>query len=361
MTMHGIDVSGWQPANITQIVTDYQFALVKITGATNYTSKRAPEQIKHAVDSGKRLGLYHFALEGESDRGAVEEAKHFVSVAKEFLKHKPVLVLDWEAKAADTLSLLWAKTWLDYVYKETGVKPFFYSYENFLQKNVDQTKPIRDAGYPLWVASYGDGKRTTYQDTPTVPQQLGWGLAYLFQFTKTGRLAGYSGDLDLNVFYGTVSDWERLAGYEKPTPPPQPIKKTVEQIAQEVLGGLWGNGTDRIDRLIKAGYNPKAVQDKVNAILNPKKPLAVIAQEVLDQKWGNGADRIKRLKAAGYNPDEVQAEVNKRLGIKTIAEIAKEVIAGKWGNGNSRMAKLRKAGHNVGLVQAEVNRQLGIK
>ena len=361
MTMHGIDVSGWQPANITQIVTDYQFALVKITGATNYTSKRAPEQVKHAFDAGKRVGLYHFALEGEPDRGAVEEAKHFVSVAKDLLKYNPVLVLDWEATAAETLPLSWAKDWLDYVYKQTGVKPFFYSYEDFLQKSVDQTKAIRDAGYPLWVASYGNEKRTTYQDVPSVPQQLGWGLAHLFQFTRTGRLTGYAGDLDLNVFYGVVGDWDRLAGKKEVVTPPKPVKKTVEQLAREVLGGLWGNGADRVNNLTRAGYNADAVQKAVNAILNPKKPIDVIAKEVIAQKWGNGADRVKRLKDAGYNPDAVQAEVNRQLGIKTIAEIAKEVIAGKWGNGNSRMAKLRKAGHNVGLVQAEVNRQLGIK
>ena len=39
-------------------------------------------------------------------------------------------------------------------------------------------------------------------------------------------------------------------------------------IAQEVISGLWGNGTDRKSRLIKAGYNYENIQSIVNAIMN---------------------------------------------------------------------------------------------
>ena len=39
-------------------------------------------------------------------------------------------------------------------------------------------------------------------------------------------------------------------------------------IAQEVISGLWGNGTDRKSRLIKAGYNYENIQSIVNAIMD---------------------------------------------------------------------------------------------
>lgn len=42
------------------------------------------------------------------------------------------------------------------------------------------------------------------------------------------------------------------------------ITKTNEQLADEVLKGLWGNGIDRKNRLEKAGYNYSAVQAIVN-------------------------------------------------------------------------------------------------
>lgn len=43
--------------------------------------------------------------------------------------------------------------------------------------------------------------------------------------------------------------------------------KTIEQLAYEVLAGLWGNGEERKKRLIAAGYDYAAVQAKVNEIL----------------------------------------------------------------------------------------------
>ena len=44
--------------------------------------------------------------------------------------------------------------------------------------------------------------------------------------------------------------------------------KTIEQLAYEVLAGLWGNGEERRQRLEAAGYDYEAVQAKVNEILS---------------------------------------------------------------------------------------------
>lgn len=44
-----------------------------------------------------------------------------------------------------------------------------------------------------------------------------------------------------------------------------------------------------------------------------EKSLEEIAQEVIDGKWGNGADRRQRLRVAGYNPSIVQLKVNELL------------------------------------------------
>lgn len=49
--------------------------------------------------------------------------------------------------------------------------------------------------------------------------------------------------------------------YEEETP------KTIEELAKEVIAGKWGSGNDRRQRLTKAGYDYRAVQDKVNQIL----------------------------------------------------------------------------------------------
>lgn len=44
-------------------------------------------------------------------------------------------------------------------------------------------------------------------------------------------------------------------------------KKSVTEIAKEVINGKWGNGQDRKNRLTKAGYNYNKVQKKVNELL----------------------------------------------------------------------------------------------
>ena len=44
-----------------------------------------------------------------------------------------------------------------------------------------------------------------------------------------------------------------------------------------------------------------------------KKSITEIAKEVIRGNWGNGSERIQRLKAAGYDPNEVQKKVNELL------------------------------------------------
>ncbi len=105
----------------------------------------------------------------------------------------------------------------------------------------------------------------------------------------------------------------------KPTPT---VKKTVEQIAKEVLAGKWGNGNTRKQKLKAAGYDYNAVQAKVNELCGvtselttskPTKTISQLADEVIAGKWGNGQDRINRLKKAGYDPATVQNKVNQKL------------------------------------------------
>nr|DAK91591.1 MAG TPA: peptidoglycan hydrolase [Caudoviricetes sp.] len=104
--------------------------------------------------------------------------------------------------------------------------------------------------------------------------------------------------------------------------------------------------------------------DKPKTTTSGKKTIDEVAKEVIDGKWGVGEYRKKRLKAAGYNAAAVQKRVNKILaGAKTTAkksvtEIAKEVIAGKWGNGDDRVKRLTAAGYDAKAVQKEVNRLL---
>lgn len=86
---------------------------------------------------------------------------------------------------------------------------------------------------------------------------------------------------------------------------------------------------------------------KTPAKTTPKKSTDQIAQEVLAGKWGTGSDRKNRLQAAGYNYNEVQNKVNELLSknkIKTITYTVKKgdtlsAIAQKYGTTYQKIAK----------------------
>lgn len=103
---------------------------------------------------------------------------------------------------------------------------------------------------------------------------------------------------------------------EKPAEKPVEEKKTVEQIAKEVISGKWDSGAERKRLLAAAGYDAAEVQAKVNEMLGvgtKKKSVTEIAQEVIRGDWGNGEERKKKLAAAGYNATTVQKKVNELL------------------------------------------------
>lgn len=92
--------------------------------------------------------------------------------------------------------------------------------------------------------------------------------------------------------------------------------KSVTEVAKEVVAGKWGNGEDRKNRLVAAGYNYTEVQNQVNTILKgttATKSVTEVAKEVIAGKWGNGTDRKNRLTAAGYDYNAVQNKVNELL------------------------------------------------
>lgn len=47
--------------------------------------------------------------------------------------------------------------------------------------------------------------------------------------------------------------------------------KSPDDIAREVINGLWGNGKERTKRLKESGYDPKEIQKIVNVILKANK------------------------------------------------------------------------------------------
>ena len=203
------------------------------------------------------------------------------------------------------------------------------------------------------------------------------GLVYAvdntYVYTIEGNTSGTSGVVANGggVFKKQYSlSYALICGYGRPKYDAEPVaKKSVAEVAQEVLDGKWGNGDDRKSKLTAAGYNYAEVQNAVNNLCagktSTKKTVEEIAKEVLDGKWDNGAARKSKLEAAGYNYNDVQKAVNalvsgkqNTIPTKSVEQIAREVIQGKWGVGADRKKRLEAAGHNYTEVQRMVNKLL---
>lgn len=80
----------------------------------------------------------------------------------------------------------------------------------------------------------------------------------------------------------------------EPTPAPVPAKKSIDEIAKEVIDGKWGNGNERGEKLAQAGYDYYEVQAKVNEMLgigksgNSAKTYTVSVNTVLNVRCGAG-------------------------------------------------------------------------
>lgn len=86
----------------------------------------------------------------------------------------------------------------------------------------------------------------------------------------------------------------------------------------------------------------------------PKKSIDEIAREVLDGKWGNGQARITALKNAGYDAAKVQARVNELLNQPQYHTVKKgeslSVIANKYGVTVNQLVTWNKL-KNPNLIQ----------
>ena len=271
MTLNGIDISSYQ-SGIDLTVVPCDFVIIKATQGTGYVNPDCDRAYQQAKRAGKLRGTYHYVGGGN----AVAEADYYVNTIKGYLKDG-LLAIDWEAEQNSAWgNEAYLEQLVRRVIERTGIKPLIYSMASRYAQVAAVAKKL-DCG--LWIAEYADMNPTGYQ---AHPWREGAYACAIRQYTSTGRLNGWGGNLDLNIAYMTR---DQLAKYVNPggkpaaapapsKPAPAPARKSEDTIAAEVIAGKWGNGQDRVNRLKKAGYNPATIQAKVNAKLGANKPAA---------------------------------------------------------------------------------------
>lgn len=293
--LKGIDISHHQ-RGITKFGKDVDFVIIKATEGVGYVDDQCDRLYQQAKKDGKLLGVYHFARP-DLNNSAIAEADWYVKNIKGYL-NEAILVLDWESGYLGNVA--WAKAFLDRVKELTGIKPLLYASRSPI--NSFNWSSVANADYGLWVADYG----ANTGEAGRKPEVKWWSFYALWQYTSRGHISGYAGNVDMNYFYGDAEAWRKYANASskpadpKPTPAPEPAKKSNDEIANEVIAGKWDNGDARKKKLTDAGYNYQEIQDLVNKKLGinskPKEEYYTVVKgdnlSKIAKKFGTTVDQL---------------------------------------------------------------------
>lgn len=203
--MNGIDISSYQ-AELNAGIVPSDFVFIKATEGTNYINPTWKEQAGQVTQANKLLGYYHFASTGNP----ISEADFFISVVKDYMG-KVILVLDFEASAINTWGNVGARQFLNRVQEKTGITPMIYM-SSEVTRQFNWT--IISNTNALWVAQYASMTPTGYQSEPwTDGQGYGaWSSAAIHQYSSSGSLTNWNGQLDLNIAYINANQWKEISG-----------------------------------------------------------------------------------------------------------------------------------------------------
>lgn len=294
MALNGIDIASYQAwLDLSKVPCD--FVIIKVTQGTGYTNPDCVRAVEQAMSLGKGVGVYHYISGGN----AVAEANFFIDSILNWIG-KVMICLDWEL---DQNSAWGDESYLEQVILQviarTGVPPMIYVPASRYNQVAEVAKR-HNCG--LWIAQYADMNPTGYQNTPW---NEGAYTCAIRQYSGSGRLNGWNGDLDLDKFYGSLDDFRKYYGSSSSAPSKPSTSGpsgTTLQLATWTMEGLYGNGADRKKNL---GSRYDEVQNFINHIASAD--VSTLVNEVYAGMYGDG---LTRQTVLGSRYDEVQGAIN---------------------------------------------------
>ena len=302
----GIDISTWQGGNIDfKKVKNSGIDFVIIRAGFGRVASQKDQWFETNYKNAKAAGLivgaywYSYAISVED---AKREAEACIKVINGKSFELPVFY-DIEERTQFAKGKAFCSSitcaFCDKM-KKNGIQSGLYI---SLSPLIDYITDEVQRAYPLWIAQY-------YNEC----QYSGVGKIAIWQNSDNCKIAGIDGAVDTDILYDeniiNAQKDSESDKKQKATKDTGEEKKSVEAVAKEVIDGKWGNGEERKQKLILAGYDYAKVQAKVNELMKNKKSINQIAKEVIDGKWGNGEERKKKLTQARYNYKAVQDKVN---------------------------------------------------
>ena len=193
----GIDVAAHQhpggtPIDWSKVRSDGQsFAFVKATEGGDWVNPHYVEDIQAANAAGLKTGAYHYARPaGDAKTQAANFAAQIALAPDQTLP--PALDIEVaEGKSAAQLEQ-WIEDFTSELKRLTGRTPMIYTYKYFWMGQMNNSQKFSDM--PLWLAAYQD----------QAPEAVGgWNELSFWQRSGSGKVAGISTDVDMNLFNGS--------------------------------------------------------------------------------------------------------------------------------------------------------------
>lgn len=249
--IRGIDVSKWQGNINFQKVKDSGISFVIIRAGygklPSQKDKCFEENYCKAKASGLDVGVYWYSYAMSVDE-AREEAKACLSVIKGKQFEYPVY-FDLEEQKQFSKGREFCDSIVNAFCGELEKNGYFaglYISCSPLERFISESTAKK---YALWVAEYNS--RCRYN--------ADYGM---WQYSSKGKVNGIGGNYDMNYCYKNYPSIIKNGGFNG-----YGKKKSVDEIAKEVIDGKWSNGEERKKKLSAEGYDWKVVQKKVNELL----------------------------------------------------------------------------------------------
>jgi lysozyme len=294
-----VDISNWQRGiDIGAVLAGVDVLIVKATEGTGYVDACCDGWVQAALTAGKPFGFYHFFR----GRGAAEADFFHAKCLGYFGRGVPIL--DVETSQCTQAEV---QAFVERVHELTGVWCVVYTSAGFVGKYLNGFVKARCG---LWCAGYPT--RTGTWTTLDFPYRKQTADCTLVGWQFTDRLAIAGRDVDASAIYVDEVGWGKYAnpgGGASPAAAAATSEPSVEELAQGVIAGKYGNGDER-RRVLGSRYDK--VQARVNQILGAKPAVDIdaLARRTIRGDFGNGAEHRRRL---GANYEAVQRRVNEML------------------------------------------------
>lgn len=202
----GVDASHYQAKVDWWAVKEsgVQFAFIKATEGRTYVDKTFASKWAALSEVGLLRGAYH-VLRPDNNR-AVQEADHAMSIIGEPAPGDLPIVADLEIgdpKMGPEQLADWVNVWCHEIEALSGRAPIVYLYPSYWQVQLGRTQDLQQ--WTLWLADYR-------HKNPSQPAaDLGDWKWKFWQWTESGIVPGYAGDMDRNVYRGCESSLYALA------------------------------------------------------------------------------------------------------------------------------------------------------